>query len=59
MAKIKNDPRTYVRRSDLDSSGNEARVQALPVSRERAQEFLSAEMDERFYVDLRARIAAS
>jgi hypothetical protein len=59
MAKIKNDPDTYLRRSDLSPQGKETPPKILPMSSERAKEFLSTPMDERFYVDLRAMIASN
>jgi hypothetical protein len=59
MAKIKNDPGTYLRRSDLGPQGKETPPKILPMSGERAKEFLLSPMDERFYVDLRAMSASN
>jgi hypothetical protein len=56
MAKIKNDSSAYIRRSDLGPQSAEAPT--LPMSAERAEQFLSSPMDTRFYVDLRSKIAS-
>ena len=53
MAKIKNDPTKYVRRSDLvspkvrDAKGEDSRV-----VRKQEQMFLTAPIDQGFYIDL-------
>jgi hypothetical protein len=56
MAKINNNSSAYVRRSDLGPQSAEAPTKILPMSVERAEQFLSAPMDARFYVDLRSKI---
>jgi hypothetical protein len=58
MAKIKNDSSAYIRRSDLGPQSAEAPTKILPMSAERAEQFLSSPMDARFYVDLRSKIAS-
>jgi hypothetical protein len=59
MEKVKNDPGTYLRRSNLSPRGKEIPPKTLPMSSERVKEFLSSPMDERFYVDLRAIISSN
>lgn len=54
MAKIRNDPTRYVKRSDIAShkSGRSER-QVIQISVERERAFMTAPIDERFYIDFR------
>lgn len=52
MAKIKNDPAKYVRRSGLPLSKVDATVaKVIRTSRKRDQEFMTAPIDQNFYID--------
>lgn len=52
MAKVKNDPTKYIKRSDLSSSkASSANTKVVRTSWKRDQEFLTAPIDQRFYID--------
>jgi hypothetical protein len=57
MNKIKNDPRKYVKRSDIamQDSGLANRKPA-PTSRDRHRDFMTAHIGEGFYIDFKPRI---
>lgn len=51
MAKIKNDPSKYVKRSDLSSPKKEDGFKAVCAVNRTEKDFLAATIDDRFYVD--------
>lgn len=56
MAKIKNDPSRYVRRSALAGRRSGAADEKADQSgRKRERDFLTAPIDDNFYIDFRAK----
>lgn len=56
MAKIKNDPSKYVRRSTLAGRRSSAADEkADQVCRKRERDFMTAPIDDNFYMDLRVK----
>jgi hypothetical protein len=56
MRKIKNDPKSYLRRSDFASpTGGEGDGDVGRVSRTRGKAFLTVPIDDGFYIDFRAK----